>query len=110
MRSSSPIAAAAVLVAAFGLTACSGPSSDIVATPVASSAAPAEPTFVVGAVVDATTAQEIGTTGTQRAYPMVNGAGPAPDGVSRSREEMTAVVNEWLAQQDDPDAYVVIHG
>lgn len=41
---------------------------------------------------------------------MVNGAGPAPDAVRRSREEMTAIVNEWLAQQDDPDLYVVIHG
>jgi hypothetical protein len=41
---------------------------------------------------------------------MVNGAGPAPDTGRRSREGMTVVVNGWLAQQDDPDAYVVIHG
>ncbi|MDY0828930.1 hypothetical protein SK224_07295 [Microbacterium sp. BG28] len=196
MRLFSPVAAAAVLVAAFGLTACTAPASSTTATPSLTSTASADPTLVVGAVVDATTAQEIGTRGTQRAYPMadgsfivvdrgeplpaavqadidakavafseewgsdaqaaatsaslrarekviadaswgtgkrpililkmtayetaeaeapttfwmVNGAGPAPDGVSRSREEMTAVVNDWLAQQDDPDLYVVIHG
>lgn len=196
MRSFSHVAAVAVLVAAFGLTACSAPSSDVAAIPVATSATPAKATLAVGTVVDATTAQEIGTSGTQRAYPMadgtfvvvdrgeplpeavqadidakavmfseewgsdaqvtatsaslrarekviadaswgtgkrpilifkmtafdtaesetpttfwmVNGAGPAPDTARRSREEMTAVVDDWLAQQDDPDAYVVIHG
>lgn len=131
MRLFSPVAAAAVLVAGFGLTACSAPASSTTATPSLTSTASAEPTLAVGAVVDATTAQEIGTRGAQRAYPMADGSfvvvdrgEPLPAAVQADIDaKVVAFSEEWgsdaqaaatsaslRAQQDDPDLYVVIHG
>jgi len=38
----------------------------------------------------------------------VNGRGPQPDGVNRDRDQIATIVADWLAQQPNPDEYVVI--